>query len=389
MTLKRILFVGYLWPGSTCIPRFNGLRAIGLDVEALDATGWAKGPYRFANSIGHRLYCTPEVLRMNEKMVAAAGKVRPDLVWLEKGNWVYPSTLRRLRKLARFLVHYNTDDVFAAGNWFWLHRKGIRLYDVYLTTNRWNVREIGKRYCVSTMRVGMGYDQDYHRPPSLHTRSDASAQVVFVGHWERHTERYVVALRNSGVVVEVWGHNWWRAKDRALRAVKPLGQGEYVNKIASARIALCSLSRQNRNESTGRSFEIPAIGTLLLAERTLEHEFLFGDGAGAALFTGEKELVEKVHHYLARPEDRCPVAARGHALCRSMGLSWGDHIRREWPLLCGILGEGQGMANCDKDAPFWKGFRLGKAAPHGDCMERGPATRTEACRALEPSGKEA
>ena len=385
MSLSRILFVGYLWPGSTCVPRLNGLRAIGLDVQVLDATGWAKGPSRLVNSIGQRLYCTQEIRRMNEKLIEAAGQVKPDLVWLEKGNWAYPSTLRRLREHARFLVHYNTDDVLTLGSWFWLHRAGIRLYDIHLTTNRWNVHEIRKRYGVRTMRVGMGYDQDFHRPPSLPSWSDASVQVVFVGHWEIHTEKYVGALRESGLVIEVWGHNWWRAKDRALRSVKPLGQGEYVNKIASAKIALCSLSRRNRNESTGRSFEIPAIGTFLLAERSLEHEFLFGDGSGAALFTGEEELVEKAHRYLAREEARCSVAAKGHALCRSLGLSWGDHIRREWALVCDFLLQGKVGDDRDADTPFWPGFRLGEAAPLGGRTERATATKTAVGETLEVS----
>ncbi len=369
--------MGYLWSGSSCNPRLSGLRAIGLDVEPLDASSWARGPYRIGNSLGQRLYCTQAVRETNERLIEATAKSKPDVVWLEKGNWVYPSTLRQLREHVRFIVHYNTDDVFGSANWFWLHRAGIPLYDLHLTTNRWNVLELRERYGVRTFRVGMGYDQDFHRPPSFFSQSELAVQVVFVGHWEVHTEKYVAALRESGLAVEVWGHNWGKAKDRALRAVKPLGQEEYVDKIASAKIALCSLSRMNRNESTGRSFEIPAIGTLLLAERTLEHEILFGDGSGAVLFTGEKELVEKAHRYLGREEDRRAVAAKGQAICRSLGLSWGDHIRREWPLVCEILCQGKVKGDSDLDAPFWPGFRCGDVPPNGRTTIGGTIEATE------------
>jgi hypothetical protein len=272
-------------------------------------------------------------------------------------------------------VHYNTDDVFAAGNWFWLHRAGIRLYDIHLTTNRWNVREIRESYGVRTMRVGMGFDREYHRPPSSARDREPATDVVFVGHWEPHTERYIAALRDVGVSVEVWGFGWRKARDRSLRTVMPLGHGEYVGKVASAKIALCSLSRRNRNESTGRSFEIPSIGTFLLAERTAEHEYLYGDGSGAALFTGEQELVDKALYYLDREEERLAVAARGHARCLALGLSWGDHMRREWSLLCDILRSGTVPGGRDTDIPFWPGFRRGEVVPAGACKETGTVVK--------------
>ena len=102
----------------------------------------------------------------------------------------------------------------------------------------------------------------------------------------------------AGLDVRVWGHNWGKARQAELRAVKPLPQGEYAAEIARARMALCSLSRWNRNESTGRSFEIPAIGTMMLAERTPEHDFIYGDGRGAVLFSAADELVRKARYYL-------------------------------------------------------------------------------------------
>lgn len=364
MSLDRVLFVGYLWPGSTSVPRLDGLHSLGLHVEVFDCQAWLGKGNRIAKAVAHRFFITPGIRAMNVALVAAAARTKPDVVWIEKGTWIYPSILKRLRDHARFLIHYNTDDVFY-GRYFWLHRLGVNLYDLHLTTNRWNVLELRQRYGVRTFRVGMGYDQDLHRPPQLSFGNDSKTDVVFVGHWEPHTESYIAALRDSGVFVEVWGGYWRRAKDRSLRIVKVLEQEEYVKKIASAKMALCSLSRQNRNESTGRSFEIPAIGTFLLAERTLEHEYLFGDGSGAALFSSDMELVEKARHYLAQEEARRAIATQGHERCLGLGLSWGDHVRREWPLMCNLLCFGTVPADCDPDSPFWKGFRHGKAASSG------------------------
>ncbi|MBE0669381.1 MAG: glycosyltransferase [Anaerolineales bacterium] len=328
-------------------------------MDVLDATGWTTGAPRIINSIGQRLYCTSAVRRMNEILIAAAARSKPDVVWIEKGSWIYPSTLRRLRDYARFFVHYNTDDVFAPRNWFWLHRAGIRLYDLHLTTNRWNVLEIPKRYGVRVIRAGMGYDRDFHRPVSSDQQCLERSDVVFIGHWEPHTERYISALRKAGVSVRVWGYNWRKAKDPLLRAVKPLPNEDYARTISTAKIALCFLSRWNRNESTGRSFNIPAIGTFLLAERTAEHEFFYRDGQDAALFSDEKELVEKAKLYLEDGELRQSIAKNGQARRHAMGMSESDNISREWRLAVRILSSGVMSITQDDDFPFWTGFRLG------------------------------
>lgn len=358
--MKHILFAGPLWKGSTSVPRLKGLQELGLDVVTLDTTPWVGDGPKLLRSLNHRFYFGASVRAMNEALLRIGKEYSPAIVWIEKGTWVYPSTLRQMRERARFLVHYNTDDVFARGAYFWLHRLGLRSYDLYLTTNRYNAKEIQQRYGVRTLRVGMGYDSDFYCPPSLDS-FEILSEAVFVGHWQPHTERYIMALLNSGVHVQVWGYNWWKAKVHALRATKHLPYTDYARTIGRAKIALCFLSRRNRNESTGRSFEIPAIGTFMLAERTAEHEFLYGDGVGAALFSSEKELVDKACYYLKHSEKRQAIAATGHARCQVLGLSWADHIRREWPIQIRMLNDGEFTFRPEDDNPFWKGFRQGEA----------------------------
>jgi hypothetical protein len=207
----------------------------------------------------------------------------------------------------------------------------------------------------------MGHDPELLRCPPLPRREGTAA--VHIGHWEPHTERGILALRAAGVDVEVRGYNWFKARDRSLRQARFLPHEEYAATIAASRIGLCFLSRWNRNESTGRSFDIPAIGTFMLAERTGEHEFIYGDGVLAALFSTTAELVEKARHYLAHPDEREAVAAAGHARVRETGYSWTDHMRREWPLVERLLGDPTAAPSPADEAPFWPGFRLGVEPP--------------------------
>ena len=96
--------------------------------------------------------------------------------------------------------------------------------------------------------------------------------MIFVGHREPHTEDFVNALIEAGHPVSLYGAGWQKAKNHALRGTRPLPGQNYIEAIGNASIALCFLSKEERNESTGRSFEITGLGTFMLAERTDEHD---------------------------------------------------------------------------------------------------------------------
>jgi spore maturation protein CgeB len=353
------LYAGSLWPGSTCVPRLKGLQSLGLEVSVLDTSGWADSRWRLASSWVQRTFLGPSAWRMNAALLRAA-QAGVDVVWIDKGTWVYPATLRRLRRRARCLVHYNTDDIYAPRQHFWLHRRSLRLYDVHLTTNRYNVNELRQRGH-RALRAGMGHDQDIERLAAGGGEA-APHRLVFVGHWQPHTEEHLAALRERGLPIEVWGHNWRKAQHEYFREAQPLAYAGYVRLVARAEIALCFLSHANRNESTGRSFEIPALGVFMLGERTAEHDYLYGDGVGAAFFSSPAELVDRACYYLERPAERQRLAAAGQARSRALGLSWGDHMRREWPIAARWLADGGASLRPEDDAPFWEGYRAGATA---------------------------
>ena len=359
--LSRVLFAGYMWRGSTCIPRSEGLRSLGLDLSVFDSTPVYQSAYRIVNSLSHRFFCTLRVKQMNRTLVKECLRTAPDVVWIEKGDWIFPSTIRKLRMHTRFVVHYNTDDIFGKQTWFWLHRKGMALYDVLMTTNRFNIGEIRNRCGSSALRVGMGHDRSVHRPQSVDGRKEYD--VVFIGHWEPHTEGYVLALRSAGIRVDVWGPHWQKSGRPEFRKTHPLEQDEYLSVLSRSRLALCSLSRRNRNESTGRSYEIPAVGMCMLAERTDEHAFLFRHGEEALLFSDADELIRHARFALDNDSSRERIALNGRRRITHLGLSWQDHMEREWPLVERRLLTGKTGFTTEDDHPFWTGFRAGEQPP--------------------------
>jgi hypothetical protein len=359
----------YLGIGSprTNVTRYRALASLpGMRVQSFDGrTAWGKSQWE--KRVNRRLYMARPVRDINTALIEAVREAKPDYVVVDGEAWLYPATLKQIKQHAGALIYYATDDAMARPTHLWLHRLGARYYDLYLTTNRFNVREIRDRYGVPSFRVGMGYDRDYHSKAAAGaaTAGTTGSSLIFIGHWEPHTEGYVNALIEAGYPLSLYGARWQKAKNPALRRTQPLPGKDYVAAIRDASIALCFLSRENRNESTGRSYEITGIGTFMLAERTDEHEFLFGDGAGAGLFSSRDELVEKAGYYLRHPSERELMAQAGNLRCMKMGLSWQEHIQREWPMAMRVLEQGIDTLTGADDLPFWAGFRRGELPKQG------------------------
>ena len=168
-------------------------------------------------------------------------------------------------------------------------------------------------------------------PPSPHP--DHIADAAFVGFWRPHLDKYIVPLIQAGATVKLWGTHWRRSPSLKLLSesakFRPASDEEYPYVYASAKIGLCFLNRDNRNTSTGRSFEIPAIGTFMLAERTQEHQGFYREGAEAEFFDSPEEFHEKFHHYVTQEKERNRIAEAGHHRAVTSGYSYHDRIKAD------------------------------------------------------------
>jgi spore maturation protein CgeB len=87
---------------------------------------------------------------------------------------------------------------------------------------------------------------------------------------------------------------------------------DYNKALCGAKVALCFLSKLNRDTYTRRCFEIPATGTLMLSEYTDDLASLYKTGEEADFFKSRDELIEKLKLYIGNDELRRAVAANGY-----------------------------------------------------------------------------
>jgi hypothetical protein len=151
--------------------------------------------------------------------------------------------------------------------------------------------------------------------------------VVFVGHYEEDGRlEYLEEIAKAGWRIKIYGahHEWGEALMRSplLKNQVPtsLAWGvEYNKALAGGKIAMCFLSKLNRDTYATRCFEIPATGSFLLSEFTEDLATLFTEGEHAEFFRSTEEMLIKIKKYLSDDILRNKIAEQGRLWVNKQG----------------------------------------------------------------------
>lgn len=280
--------------------------------------------YRIANKLGISL----DTQHANSQIRESVRDNDFDLVWIEKGNMINLETLRfiRLRNSETKIAWYSDDNMFFKHNRSRAFVKGLPFYDFVFTTKAQNCRteELPAMGARRVVFVDKAFDPDQHRPFDLTPAETEKlgCDVGFIGTYERERADSVLFLAENGIRVRIWGNGWeaypHRHENLTLerRAVVNSSQDlTYSKAISATKINLGFLRKLNQDQHTDRSIEIPACRGFMLAERSDDHQRLFEEGREAEYFASDRELLEKIKHYLSHEEERMRIASAGYRRC--------------------------------------------------------------------------
>jgi spore maturation protein CgeB len=332
---STILYVGMLWEGSTCLERMRILESLGCRVVPFDTMPWITAGGRWQRSFTSRFHWGFPVGDLNAAL-ATFSRRQSNLthVWIDKGQWIFADTLREIQQhTSAILVHY-TPDAQLVLNQSRHFRSCLPLYDVVATTKPFEVELYRSEGAKRVILVLQGYD-DRCTPvmPTSEDRVSLGSDTCFIGHYEHHYALRLRAARSVAAQLRVWGPRWKR-----YRWIRPwawrhvAGDGiwgrHYALALASTKVALGLLSKRLPETTTTRTFEIPAMGVFMLAERTADHLALFSEGHEAEFFESDDELCDKLRFYLDHDSSRLRIAAAGRERCLRSGYHARTQLRR-------------------------------------------------------------
>lgn len=340
----KVLFLGEIGQGQTSLMRMRALERLGNTVEGVHTIlPWVRATW-FQRQAQRRLGRGGVIDEINRSVVEAARAFRPQLVWAEKQEFLRPATLAALRGLGATLVHFTPDPYFTLS---WkrtsLMDAAMGAFDVLIYCKSYEQADyaaLGK----PLVYMPLGYCDEVHRPlPSADPRW--SCAVGFLGGWEPRRERLLHAVAAGGADLKIWGGYWDFLRDgrwtpRRQLIMRELAGGDrfafhrdgllsaawqgpevyaddYARALTGSRIGLGFLRKVCSDQHTTRTFEIPACGSMLLADRTEEHKAFFTEGEEAEFFDSTEELVDKVGFYSGNDSARGRIAERGLKRCEA------------------------------------------------------------------------
>lgn len=340
----KILFIGNLNKYGRSSQRFRVFKELGHEVIGLSFV-----PFGYKPGIGkditvlekamYKLGYPLDKIGINKKILNQLNSTTFDLLWIEKGLMVWPSTLKHARTLHPTIkiISYTEDDMFARHNQSIYYRKCLPLYDVVFTTKSYNCNpnELPALGAKKVVFVDKSFDKHTHRPVLL-TEGDEmrfGADVGFIGTFEEDRAEKMLFLATNGVRIRIWGNGWNTFVDRHSNLQienRPIFGNDYVKAICATKINLCFLRKLNRDLQTDRTMEIPACGGFMLAERTEEHLRLFKEGVEAEFFDINKpsELLQKVKYYLTHEDKRITISKAGRERCIRSGYGHHDRVKQ-------------------------------------------------------------
>ena len=267
--------------------------------------------------------------KLNKRLLELSTKELPDFIFVIKGAYLYPRTLKKLKDKNIKLINWSLDDMYAMHNRTFNYDRGLKFYDLVVTAKSYNLNELKKLGAGNILFQYQAYDKDVHKP--YENCQEKIWDVVFVGSFEKERFESIKFLAENGINVNVWGHNWSFIKDRYPNIIYMGGEifkEEFAKAFTCSKISLNFLRKINRDLHTSRSIEIPACKGFMLAERTDEHKKLFTENKEAVYFSGNKELLEKVSYYLSHDEEREKITEAGYRKCISSNYSY-DYRAKE------------------------------------------------------------
>lgn len=324
----KIIYIGPLWQGSTCLQRMRSLQSAGQQIIPVDTLpAELRGLHNnLVWRIANRLYKGYDWAHTNSTILDLARCHHDaDVLWLDKALTVRPRTLISVRRLIpkMVVVGYSPDDMSGPHNQTARFLSSLAYYDVYFTTKTYGVTELKALGCKDVRFVGNGYDPDTHRPCQIAEEDKLllGGGVGFIGDYERERADSIRFLADNGVNLRVWGPNWHKMPPHRNVIIegRPLWGDDYVKAICSFDINLCFLRKINRDMQTQRTMEIPACEAFMLAERTAEHSGLFEEDKEAVFFSNNNELLRKCQYYLAHKTERERIALSGRRRCLDSG----------------------------------------------------------------------
>ena len=291
--------------------RKNGLIKIGYDVSNFELEKNILTNFKWFQYLEQKSLNSLNLQTVNTRLINKVKKINPDLIWIDKGTYIYKETLEYIKETNHktILIHHNTDDIESDKHQFNNYLNSLDLYDAHFTCNKFNIDYLKKISTSHFFYNEIGYDQNIFYPNQQEKQYD----LFFIGHHEPDYEKYVSEIIDKDINFFLGGPGWHSSNiPKSKIAFNDFNEKIYPEVINKSSAGLGLYSTWNRNISSGRIFEIPATGAALIVKRNSFIETLYKEDSEAIFFDNPEELSLKIQDLFEDKNTLKDIANNGY-----------------------------------------------------------------------------
>lgn len=281
------------------------LRRLGHEVTVFDYRQAVIPEWWYTKVRGGRRF---QRFLMQFRLLQVATQHPYDLIFVLKGETIYPLTLARIRQRHKgLIVNWMGDEPTHFPN----IRNAFPYYDcIFLTDRGWvqAVWQMGYR----AEHLPYGCDPEVHRRVTL-TEEEwqrFKSDICYVGRRDER-EEWLAQLPLNKHLFKIWGYGWKKTPLAVLHshiADGALNEEEMVKAFNAAKIVL---NLQPYHHVTGANFkihEIAGCGAFQLTDFKPEVAEMYEPGKEIVVFHSPEEIPERVERYLQDERERQRIA---------------------------------------------------------------------------------
>lgn len=256
------------------------------------------------NKIFYRLGISNILRIINADLINYVKGKKFNIIWVWKGMEIFPETLIELKKTGIKLVNYNTDhpfEYFSRGSGNNNVKNGLKYYDHHFSYSKQILKRINNELKIANSWLPFGYN--FAQAPK---HSKLIKSVCFIGNPDSQRKLYIDKLIESGITVDVYGSGWQRCfskNETHLRINDQVYHEDFVKVAQSYSIQLNVFRPHNKGSHNMRTFEMPALGCIMLSPYSEEQQELFDENEEMFFYRNIEEIITKSHEILSMPEE--------------------------------------------------------------------------------------
>lgn len=316
VSTQKILFIGDLTLGHCARSLVEGFLPLNLEIRSLDTSTYMRN-----QSLGSREWVQRKIFKrpssewVNEfknRLYELTSNWKPDILFCINTIHIPQEILLGVKCGLR--AHLSYDDVSNADNLTSDYLEYEFNWDVIFTNKSYNVDELKLRTNSKVSYFANAYNPVIHR---LTMPLDSRKwDLGFIGarrEDRKNLPRVFSSLGSTKSVIA--GPRWRRSYPFGIQGVTFLPEvlnTEYTSLGNQIKAGICLLNSSNRDEITTRSFELPALGQLVIGKKTREHESLLENEVEAFWFDSTAEMISFASDILKDPREALRVSLAGN-----------------------------------------------------------------------------